>query len=148
MTEALALLRGGCHCGNLTLMLATSHSPASVHPRACDCTFCMKHGAGWVSDAAGQLSIEVRDRVGLSEYRQGSGSARFLLCRDCGVLVAVLHESGEGLRGAANARCLHDAAQFGEAAAVSPQQLSRDEKIARWSQLWTPCTLDIDGHTA
>lgn len=141
MTEALALLRGGCHCGNLTLSLATAQETGTIHPRACDCAFCVKHGAGWLSDPAGLLSIDVRDRALLSEYRQGSGSARFLLCRDCGVLVAVLHEGDGGLRGAVNARCLDAAAQFGEAVTVSPQKLSREDKIARWSQLWSPAEL-------
>lgn len=148
MTAAPAPLRGGCHCGNITLTLATSQEPATVHPRACDCAFCLKHGAGWVSDPEGHLSLHVRDADLLSEYRQGSGSACFLLCRDCGVLVAVVHDDGRGLRGATNARGLDAAASFGEPVGVSPQQLSRDAKVARWSQLWTPCTLDIEGNTA
>jgi hypothetical protein len=144
VTPARAPLRGGCHCGNLTLTLATSQQPATTHPRACDCAFCTKHGAGWISDAEGQLTLHVRDDGLLSGYRQGSGSARFLLCRDCGVLVAVVHDDGTGLRGAANVRCLDVAAAFGEPVTVSPQQLSREEKVTRWSQLWTPTTLDIE----
>ncbi|HSR65883.1 MAG TPA: aldehyde-activating protein [Xanthomonadaceae bacterium] len=137
-----APLRGGCHCGNLALTLATAQDPAALHPRACDCAFCTKHGAGWVSDPDGALAIGVREAAALGDYRQGSGSARFLLCRDCGVLVAVVHEGDGGLRGAVNARCL-DAARFGDAVRVSPQQLSREDKIARWGQLWTPATLDV-----
>jgi hypothetical protein len=143
VTAAPAPLEGGCHCGNITLTLAISQDPATVQPRACDCTFCMKHGAGWISDADGRLTLHVRDGHGLADYRQGSGSARFVLCRDCGVLVAVVHDDGDGLRGAANVRCL-EAAAFGEPLTVSPQQLSRDAKVARWSQLWTPATLDIE----
>ena len=140
MTAAPSL-RGGCHCGTLTLALATAQEPATIHPRACDCAFCLKHGAGWLSDAAGLLTIDVCDRARLSEYRQGSGSARFLLCRDCGVLVAVVHEGDGGLRGAVNARCLDAAAQFDEPVTVSPQRLSREDKIARWDALWSPAEL-------
>jgi len=141
MTAVPAPLRGGCHCGTLTVELRTMQSPSALHPRACDCAFCMKHGAAWVSDAAGNLVIDVHARDAFGEYRQGSGSARFLLCRDCGVLVAVVHGDGDGRRGAANVRCLDDAAAFAEATSVSPQQLSREDKIARWRELWTPAQL-------
>jgi hypothetical protein len=141
VTLAPAPLHGGCHCGKLTLELTTARSPANMHPRACDCAFCTKHGAGWVSDAEGRLAIDVQAADMADGYRQGSGSARFLLCRDCGVLVAVVHDHAEGLRGAANVRCLDDAAMFGNAVTVSPQQLSREDKIARWGQLWTPTTV-------
>jgi hypothetical protein len=54
-----------------------------------------------------------------------------------------VHQGEEGLRGAANVRCLDDASSFGEAVAVSPQQLSKDDKIARWERLWTPTQLRI-----
>ena len=56
-------LRGGCHCGNLVLSLATAQEPATTHPRACDCAFCVKHGAGWLSDPTGRLSIDVHDHA-------------------------------------------------------------------------------------
>lgn len=143
MTATSASLRGACHCGKLTVALSTTRSPADLLPRACDCVFCMKHGAAWVSDADGRLAIDADAADAADGYRQGSGSARFLLCRDCGVLVAVLHEHDGALRGAVNVRCLDDAASFGDAATVSPQQLSRDDKIARWSTLWTPAVLRV-----
>ena len=138
-----APLHGGCHCGRVSIELSLTQAPSALQPRACDCTFCMKHGAAWVSDAAGALVIEAKDGDALGEYRQGSGSARFLHCRDCGVLVAVVHEGEGGLRGAANVRCLDDAALFGDAVTVSPQQLAKDDKLARWARLWTPAQLRV-----
>ena len=143
MTPGLAPLRGGCHCGHLSIRLSLTQPPSGVHPRACDCAFCAKHGAAWTSDPHGELVIEAQDLSTLGEYRQGSGSARFLHCRDCGVLVAVVHGGDEGLRGAANVRCLDGAALFGETVSVSPQQLSKGDKVARWAQLWTPAQLRI-----
>ena len=137
MTEAVVALRGGCHCGKLGVVFSTTQAPATLHPRACDCAFCTKHGAAWLSDADGRLAIDAADAT--HGYRQGSGSARFLLCGDCGVLVAVV-DDGAPMRGAVNARCLDDVA-FGTEARVSPQRLSADEKRARWRQLWTPVTL-------
>ena len=142
MSAPPAPLHGGCHCGKLTVALATGRSSGTLHPRACDCTFCTKHGAAWVSDAGGRMAIVARDPATLAQYRQGGAGARFLLCRDCGVLVAVVHEGDDGLRGAVNARCLDDA-RLPDAVAVSPQRLSPDEKRARWTTLWSPATLDI-----
>ena len=144
MTATPAPLHGGCHCGAVSIALATMQPPATLHPRACDCTFCTKHGAAWVSDPDGRLSITARDRATLTQYRQGSGSARFLFCRDCGVLAAVVYEGDGGLRGAANARCLDDA-RLGDPVTVSPQRLPPDDKRARWDSLWSPATLDIGG---
>ena len=139
MTEAAAL-RGGCHCGKLGVAFSTVLAPEALQPRACDCAFCMKHGAAWLSDPAGALAIEATEAP--REYRQGSGNARFLLCGDCGVLVAVVNDE-EPLRGAVNARCLSGAPTFGEAVRVSPQALPAEDKRARWRQVWTPATLRV-----
>lgn len=136
----MATLRGGCHCGKVEATFDTQHDPATLHPRACDCSFCRKHGAAWVSDPAGRLVVGTREPGALREYRQGSGNARFLLCSDCGVLVAVVAEGDTGLLGAVNAGCLQPAS-LGEPVVASPQQLAAADKIARWRQLWTPATL-------
>jgi hypothetical protein len=139
----LAPLHGGCHCGHLSVELSLTQAPGALQPRACDCAFCTKHGAAWISDPAGALVIDVRGRDALGDYRQGSGSAGFLHCRNCGVLVAVVHDGEEGLRGAVNVRCLDEALSFGEPTTVSPQQLAKDDKIARWGRLWTPARIRI-----
>ena len=133
-----AVLRGGCHCGRLGLAFETAQTAASLVPRACDCSFCRKHGAAWVSDPDGALTLTAREMDGWGEYRQGSETARFLLCRDCGVLVAVVFAHEGRVYGAANATCLEDAAMLGSTVAASPQRLSPMEKVARWQQLWIP----------
>jgi len=38
------LIRGSCHCGNISFHLDWSPDPAEIRARACDCTFCVKHG--------------------------------------------------------------------------------------------------------
>jgi hypothetical protein len=73
-----------------------------------------------------------------SEYRQGSQSARFLVCRHCGVLVAVVFDDDVGSYGAVNSRCIEGAAPFGAPQVVSPQSLGGAEKRNRWAKLWTP----------
>lgn len=131
------VLRGGCHCGNLSLSFFTTLSPSSFNPRACDCSFCSKHAAMYVSDPSGRLLIDVKENDGLGKYRQGSKTADFMFCRDCGVLVAVICEREGIVSGAVNARCLNEYESFGEPVIVSPQKLTKEEKTARWETIWT-----------
>ena len=51
--------QGGCHCGNLRIEFETAISPAAIELRACQCTFCRKHGSRAVTDPAGHLAIGV-----------------------------------------------------------------------------------------
>ncbi|NYE29656.1 hypothetical protein HDE78_002622 [Rhodanobacter sp. K2T2] len=131
-------LSGGCHCGQLHLSFSTALDPASIVPRACDCSFCEKHGAAYVSDPAGQLSVTALSSDALRRYRQGSNTADFLLCAQCGVLIAVVFENDARLYATVNARCLAQPTGFGMTTPASPQWLGPGEKVARWSQLWIP----------
>lgn len=131
-------LQGSCHCGRLALRYETAQAPAATSPRACDCSFCRKHGAAYLSDPNGALSIFEGESGSRCEYRQGSENARFQVCTHCGVLVAVLFEHEGRLYGAINARCLNGDARFANDVDVSPQRLSAEAKIARWLQAWIP----------
>jgi hypothetical protein len=137
-------LHGRCHCGRSRLVFSTAIAASALIPRACDCAFCRKHGAAYLSDPAGRLQVRSDPGAGLHAYRQGANNARFLLCDDCGVLLAVVYDAGERVYGAVNARCLDEEETLPDAVAVSPQSLSPDERIARWIGLWIP---DVDlGH--
>jgi len=136
MTSATTL-HGSCHCGQLSLAFSTALPPESLIPRACDCSFCRKHGAAYISDPAGRLSIHARGGAA-RHYQQGSNNADFLVCGRCGVLVAVLFEHLSRVYGAVNAGCLDGKPCFGEAVASSPQMLSADDRISRWIRLWVP----------
>lgn len=134
---------GGCHCGALRFEFSTAQALAGLVPRACDCDFCTRHRAGWVSDATGSLRIDADD-ARLRRYRQGSGQADFLLCADCGVLVAVVARTGdERLLGAANRNAFDGRGTFVAETTVSPQLLDPATKLARWAQLWTPVELEL-----
>jgi hypothetical protein len=131
---------GGCHCGALRWTLESRHPLDGFTPRACDCDFCTRHRAAWVSDAQGALQVH-GDAEHLRRYRQGSGQADFLLCNGCGVLVAVVCPTDDGLRGAVNRNSFDERHRLGAEVVASPQQLAADAKLARWSQLWTPAVL-------
>jgi hypothetical protein len=131
---------GGCHCGALRWTLETRHPLDGFTPRACDCDFCTRHRAAWVSDAQGALRIR-GSAEHLRRYRQGSAQADFLFCNGCGVLVAVVCPTDDGLRGAVNRNSFDERRLLGAEVVASPQQLAPDAKLARWSQLWTPTVL-------
>ncbi len=127
---------GGCYCGNIGVEMDLTRGPDAYSPRACDCDFCRKHGAAYVSDAHGALGIRIKDVGASGKYRQGSGQAEFLLCRNCGVLVGVLFQNEGRLYGAVNAKAIDATASFGAEKPVSPKTLSGSEKAVRWQDVW------------
>lgn len=131
-------LHGGCHCRRVRIEFTTRQELRATVPRACDCSFCTKHGAAYVSDPAGQLRIVSSGPSALRSYRQGSGTAEFRLCPACGVLVAVTFEHDGRLYGAVNATCLDGGLEFAPSIPASPQALSPKQKVARWLEVWVP----------
>ena len=125
---------GGCHCGRIAFGMTLSRPGSDYTPRACDCSFCRKHGAAWLSDANGTLRVRLRGEPLV--YRQGSAQAEFIACAHCAVLVLVRHEHDGHTHAAVNVRALDDAEAFAAAQGASPQRLGADEKRERWSQLW------------
>ena len=129
---------GGCHCGNISLQLELARLPRTYSPRACDCAFCTKHGAAYISDPQGRLCIRIREGEHSRIYRQGSGMGEFLLCANCGVLIGVLYRDSEGVYAAVNVRVAARPGDFGAQQTVSPRTLAESDKVSRWKSLWFP----------
>jgi hypothetical protein len=129
-------LSGGCYCGNVVLDLQLSKEPGSYQPRACDCAFCSKHGAAYISDAQGSLRIRIKDQGRSGTYRQGSELAEMLLCTQCGVLVGALYRPEGRIYATVNVRAVEGVESFGAQQPVSPKKLSPEAKISRWKDLW------------
>jgi hypothetical protein len=83
------LIRGKCHCGNLSFSLVWDPDPPSIAARACGCSFCIKHGGVWTSHPGGVLRIIVADSTRLSRYEFGTRTAQFHVCTRCGVVPVV-----------------------------------------------------------
>ena len=126
---------GSCHCGNVSLKIEVTSKLNTYSPRACDCSFCTKHGAAYVSDKDGKLTIYVRNKNDLSKYQHGSQTADFLICKICGVLVGVCYEHQGHLYATVNSKAI-DNNEFKPETIVSPQMLNKDEKIQRWQDVW------------
>ena len=133
----MQIVEGGCHCGNIAYRAALPKALAAYVPRACDCGFCVSHGAAYVSDRAGSLVISIADASRLSRYRQGSGLAAFLICRTCGVLVGVCYEDAEGTYGAINVRSARTS-DFAPPEVMHLGEMTDEARIQRWKRAWFP----------
>jgi len=129
-------LQGQCHCGDMSVELELPGELAGYRPRECDCDFCRRHGAAYVSDRDGAMRVRVKTKPRSAWYRQGSGTAEFLLCAQCGVLVGAFYRDGERLLGVANVRALNDDSAFGPRVSISPKSLDTSQKTERWRTLW------------
>ncbi len=82
-------IAGGCHCGNIALALSWPGEPAEIPARACDCSFCVKHGGVWTSAPDAALEVTIRDPALVSRYAFATGTADFHVCTRCGVVPLV-----------------------------------------------------------
>ena len=83
------LIRGKCHCGNISFSLTWEPDPAEIQTRACTCSFCTKHGGVWTSNLAGALEVVVKDPSLVSKYAFGTRTAEFHTCARCGIVPVV-----------------------------------------------------------
>lgn len=133
----MALLAGRCHCGNIEITLETRIDARELPLRACQCTFCRRHGSRTTSDPAGRARIKVRDAAELSRYRWGLATADFLVCRRCGVYAGAVMQSWTVL----NVNLFDDQEPFRrEPQPVNYDGESAEQRIARRKTVWTPLT--------
>jgi hypothetical protein len=139
------MLRGGCHCGNVQVAFETALDPGALPLRACQCSFCRRHGGITTSDPAGRLVIEVRERELLKRYRFALGITDFLLCRTCGVYVAAVMPAEAGTVGVINVNVLEDRAPFARPA--TPMEYGNEtvaDRGTRRAKVWMPVELRGD----
>jgi len=125
LTPALPILRldtmvhsGGCHCSNIHVRLRLSKRPEDNPLRACTCSFCRSHNPRMVADSEGLFEVWADDWSLVENYRFGTRSCDFLICRRCGVFVAAVSEMAEGARAVVNVNCLSDRERFTSVPAV------------------------------
>jgi hypothetical protein len=94
----VSLPRGRCPCGALGFEYRTERPVGEWPVRACQCSFCTKHGAAYTSDPAGSVRYTHADPTRLTRYRFGHHTADFVFCGRCGgYLGAVTEEGGQAL---------------------------------------------------
>lgn len=83
-------INGACHCGNIGFVLDWRSEPGQIVARACDCTFCVKHGGVWTASASAALTVSIKDPARVSRYAFATRTADFQVCAVCGVVPLVL----------------------------------------------------------
>jgi hypothetical protein len=137
MPEA-QVLRGQCHCGAIRGTLVASKPAAELQVRACQCSFCTRHGAMTVSDPAGRATFEI-ERTALAPYQFGTRTGTSLICGRCGMYAGVIVEDGEKTWSALNVRGLAIPEFQGRVAEpVVYEGETPEGRIARRKSKWTP----------
>lgn len=72
---------GGCHCGQVQFRVRFAAPPELLD---CNCSICSKTGYLHLIVVAGDFTLD-RGQEALTDYRWGSGTARHLFCRHCGI---------------------------------------------------------------
>jgi hypothetical protein len=72
---------GGCHCGAVRFVVRLAKSPRLLD---CNCSICAKTGFLHLITRAEDFEL-LRGADSLEEYRFGTGTARHLFCRICGI---------------------------------------------------------------
>jgi hypothetical protein len=134
---------GACHCGNIRLGFSSGVDPHAMEVRACQCSFCRRHGSLAAADPQGRLRITVRDPSALLRYAFGLRTADYLVCRGCGVYVAAVTHDEEP-RAIVIVNALDDRDLFDKKPLkMSYDAESREERIARRRERWMPVEIEL-----
>ena len=83
------LFRGQCHCGAIRVELATDRQPGDQVLGACQRSFCRKHNARAFSDPKAHVTLTASEPQHLQRYSFGLKTSDQIICRRCGVYVAM-----------------------------------------------------------
>ena len=144
----MTLLSGQCHCGAVRATYRTDADLDAIEVRACQCSFCRRHGSWTIGDAQGELTLSF-DPTTVDRYRFGSGATDFLICRTCGAYVAAVMEADGASHGVLNVVAADVAALTGR----TPKPMDYDaetpaDKRARRLTRWAPTTFHLSGKAA
>ena len=131
--------RGQCHCGAVGYEYRTAVPTAQWPVRACQCSFCLKHGAVYTSDPAGSMRFTHENPASLTRYRFGHQTADFLFCGRCGgYLGAMTEEEGRKLAVLCIRAFDPQPADLPAPQPMSYEGESEGDRNTRRSARWTP----------
>lgn len=133
---------GGCHCGNIHVLLQLSKPPEENSVRTCTCSFCRSHAPRMISDPTGALEVSADDWSLVELYRFGTRTADFIICRRCGVFIAVISNLKTAPRAVVNVNCLDDRARFTAPATLHEfQGETLEARTSRRAVNWMPAVV-------
>ena len=131
------LIHGSCHCGNISFELDWEPDPREIPARACDCTFCTKHGGVWTSNPKGKLRVDVKDAALESKYSFGTGTAVFHVCSRCGAVPVVTSRIDGHLYAVVSVNAFNDVdPSLLKRAPISFEGESTDDRLGRRKRGW------------
>lgn len=128
---------GECHCGNIRFELHTSLAETALVPRECSCTLCRKHRASWISDPEGEVHVHYRNQNFVSSYRFGHGTADFIVCATCGVLMVAVCEIEGRTRAVLNIRAVREGTFTSPPITTNFDGEDVQARLARRARNWT-----------
>jgi hypothetical protein len=135
--EQVMLIAGSCHCKNITFALSWEPEPREIPARACDCSFCTKHGGVWTSCPTGRLEVAVRDPLLVSRYTFGTRTAEFYICSRCGIVPVVTSRIDGHLYAVVSVNAFESVPpSLVKRAAASFQEESEEVRLARRTRNW------------
>src|SRR5438105_2234697 len=133
------LIQGSCHCGNISFALTWEPDPMEIPVRACDCSFCCKHGGVWTSNPSGALTLKLEESALVSKYAFGTGTAEFHVCRRCGVVPVVTSRIDDQLYAVVNVNTFEGVEpSLLRRASANFDAESEDARLARRKRNWIP----------
>lgn len=137
--EDMKAFEASCHCGRQQLVYYTSTEVAGWKVRACQCTFCRRHGAQTTRDPRARVVLRL-DESAISRYRFGMNTTDFLLCTECGSYMgAVIEQAGREYMTINTCNFSDDVrALLPRAEPVVYDNEPVDERIRRRIDAWTP----------
>jgi hypothetical protein len=133
---------GQCHCGAIRIEVRTDRPPGEQVLGACQCSFCRKHNARTFSDPKAHVTLTAVEPDQLQRYTFGLETSEQVLCRRCGVYVAMTLRDGAAVWSVINIDTLDDRALFTRT--PEPRDYNAEDRasrIARRKARWIPTTL-------
>ena len=145
MVAAMWTLTGTCHCGAIRGTLNSTKPPEALQVRACQCSFCTRHGAMTASDPQGSATFQIQ-RAALARYQFGTRTGTSLICVRCGIYAGVILEDGARTWSVINVRGLAVAELLGRMAEpVVYDGETPEARTARRKAKWTPTEIVWQG---
>jgi hypothetical protein len=95
-----------------------------------------------VADPGGLFEIWADDWSLVENYRFGTGTCDFLICRRCGVFIAAVSEMLAGARAVVNVNCLSDRERFTSVPEIHDfEDETIEVRLSRRAANWMPAVI-------
>ena len=95
-----------------------------------------------ISDPEGQFEVSADDWALVENYRFGTRTCDFLICKRCGVFIAAIAELATGAQAVVNVNCLNDRERFTSAPTLHDfEGETSGTRLSRRAANWMPAII-------